>query len=176
MKLKSVSNRDAMSDKPTINVTRGRRNRSKREPSSNKEASGGSFLPGPMDVVSGLVQGVRSVWLAGLGVVGRIEDLGTETFEALVKEGKTWHRTRAEERAAKARRLEQLRDEEEDTVDSFETRVREEIDTVLTQIGLPRRDDVESLRTKIDELEETIDRLSVAVDASGDGPSSEESA
>jgi len=111
-----------------------------------------------MDVVSGLVQGVRSVWLAGLGAIGRVEDVGTEVFDALVEEGKTWHRARAEERAAAARAVQQARDDETPTW-TIEAQIRDEIDTVLTQAGVARRADVEALQERVEALSETVDRL-----------------
>lgn len=115
------------------------------------------------------------MWLAGLGAVGMVEDVVSGTFDALVEEGKTWHRTRAEERAQTARRIEQLREEGDEPLESVETRVRAELDGVLRQVGIARRDEVEALRTEVDTLEETIDRLHEALEKSGRGTRSTES-
>jgi len=148
-----------MGDKPTINVSRGRRSRPRRDASDNtNKSTASSALPGPLDVVSGVVQGVRSVWLAGLGAVGMLEDAGAQVFDALVEEGKTWHRTRAEERAAAARAVQQARDDETPTW-TIEAQIRDEIDTVLTQAGVARRADVEALQERVEALSETVDRL-----------------
>jgi poly(hydroxyalkanoate) granule-associated protein len=156
-----------MADKPTINVTRGRRDRSQRNGTPTRDASAqeSSGLPGPLDVVAGAVQGARRLWLAGLGVLGVVEDSSAAVFDALVEEGREWHRVEAEKRAERARRVEQLRTEPDDAP-ALETRLQRQIDTLLTQAGLPRKEDVETLRAQIDDLTATVDRLTDAIEAS----------
>lgn len=155
-----------MSDKktqPTISVTRGRKERPKKE----KQTQTPSLLPDPMQVVSGVAQGARSLWLAGLGAVSMAEDAGTKAFNALVDEGKSWEQTRRERTAAAARRVKQLRDDSTQAVGAVEERVRAELDDVLERVGVPSQDDMDTLRSEVNALSEKVERLAKALQDNG---------
>lgn len=155
-----------MSDEgPTITVTRGTKKDAPERTSSadqSRPSSGGSGLPGPGTLVSGVVRGARAAWWAGLGMFAVARDAGANIFGALVEEGKSWEQARREEAKERVRQLRRLANER-GTVEGVEKRVREEVDRVLQRIGVPRRSEVEGLRDQIDALGEKIDRLAKAV-------------
>lgn len=152
-------------DGPTINVTRG----SSRERRERTESSGGQFrsssglgLPGSGALVSGAIRGVQNVWWAGLGALAAVRDAGTQIFDALVAEGKSWEQARRERTEKTAQQVQQLA-EESDAVWAVEARVRDEVRAVLRRVGVPRLEEVDDLRAQIDALDEKIERLQNAV-------------
>ena len=155
-----------MSDngQPSINVTRGKRNR--RKSSSGKQSSGSSLLPDPLSVVSGMMQRAQELWWAGLGVVSVAEDAGSKVFGALVEEGKSWEQAQRERRAQTAERVEELTEEGARAVEVVEERVRSEVNEALHRIGVPHRDDIDELRDQIDTLADRMDQLADAIDSS----------
>lgn len=161
-------------DEPTITVTRGKRNKtSKRQgaSSANQSRSSGLGLPGPGAVISGAVRGVRTAWWAGLGLVAAARDAGTQVFEALVEEGKSWEQTERKRREETAQRLAQLRDDEGDAVDTIEATLRSGVHTMLAQTGAARRSDVEEIQKRVDHLSRQVEQIADALDASSEGES-----
>ena len=158
-----------MSDngKPKINVTRGARDR-RRKKGSKKEGSSGSILPNPLALVSGAVQRARQLWWAGLGVLSLAEDAGTKVFDALVEEGKSWEQAQRERRQQTAKRVEELSKEGTEAVEAVEKRVRKEVNDALHRIGVPRRDNIDELRTQIDTLAERMDELAEIIEERAD--------
>lgn len=158
-------------DEPTITVTRGPRSKQskrKRSSSTARSQSSGLSLPGPGAVISGAVRGVRNAWWAGLGVLAMAEKAGSQVFEALVEEGKSWEQARRERTRTRSQQVQRLAEETE-AVDMMEERVREEIGALLQQAGLPRRDHLEALRDRVDALSQKIEHLAQSVeDARGE--------
>jgi poly(hydroxyalkanoate) granule-associated protein len=163
-------------DKPTINVTRGRRNkrngtksghrRSRPEGDTAGSAAGdsSSLLPSLSDVTAAVTQGVQTVWWAGLGTLSMAEDAGTQVFNALVEEGRSWEKARRERTREAARRVQQLGRGGVDAAEALEERVRQEVDEVLQRVGVPNRDDIDDLRGQVDALSQRIDRLATALE------------
>jgi poly(hydroxyalkanoate) granule-associated protein len=151
-----------MSDnKPTINVTRGSRGkkngRSKKKRQSTSNPSGS--LPSAMDVAQSVAETTRRFWLAGLGAISMAEETGTNVFNALVEEGKSWEQARRERTEAATKQLRRIASEGAETAGAIEERVRDEIDGALERVGVPNRDDIDDLRGQVDDLGKKVDRL-----------------
>jgi len=148
---------------PNINITRG--NRSRRRTSSNgskassRSSSGISFS----DVATAAANGVRNAWLAGLGALSYAESVGTQVFDSLVEEGKTWERSRRETQEAVKRKVDELRSGGEDVAQAAEEKVRSEVDSAISRIGVPTQSEMETLRSQVDDLNSKIDRLTRAL-------------
>lgn len=153
-----------MSDdqKPNINVTRGKKERTNNQTSSGK-ASSRSELPGAMEMASGLARGARNLWLAGLGALSVAEEAGTQVFDALIEEGKSWEQERRKQTEKTATQVQQLREDGANAVEAVEDRVRDEVNDVLQRIGVPHRDDIDELRTQVNDLADKMDRLADAI-------------
>lgn len=146
---------------PKINVTRGKKKRSKKK--SSKKKSAGSDLPGAMEMASGLARRAREMWLAGLGALSVAEEAGTQVFNALVEEGKSWEQERRKKTQQTAKQVQSITEEGAQAVEAVEQRVRTEVNDALKQIGVPRRDDVQELRDQVDALSKKMDALADAV-------------
>ena len=153
-------------DGPTITVTRGTKDRSRRRRSRSSRAassaSSGWGLPGPGDVVSGLVRGTRAAWWAGLGLLDVAQSAGAQVFDALVEEGKSWEQAQRERREQRARQVRRAT-RESDAIQAAEERVQEEVNAALQRIGVPSRDDVDALKDQVEALSDRVDRLTDAV-------------
>lgn len=149
-------------DSPKINVTRGKR--SDRTETSSRTTASGSTLPGPMEVASGLARRAQNLWWAGLGALSVAEEAGTQVFDALVEEGKSWEQARRERTQETAEQVEAITQEGTRAVEAVEARVRDEVHEALRRVGVPHRDDVEELRDQVDALSTKLDRLAAAID------------
>ena len=156
-------------DGPTITVTRGERTERsdpRQSASSARSRSSGWGLPGPGAVASSVVRGVRAAWWAGLGVVGAAQDAGTQVFDALVEEGRSWEQARRERTEATARRVQRMTDEPK-VVQAVEERVQTDVNDILRRVGVPSRDDLEELRERVDALGARIEALARSIEESG---------
>jgi poly(hydroxyalkanoate) granule-associated protein len=157
-----------MSDsKPTINITRGKKPSKPASASSGKSSASEADAP---SAGSGFAESVRTLWLAGLGAVSLAEDVGAKTFQSLVEEGKAWEsqRERPTQNAAPddgpPSPVERLRKGGANAMASLERRVRDEVNDIITQVGIPRRQDVEALRDEVGQLSDKVDRLAEMLD------------
>jgi poly(hydroxyalkanoate) granule-associated protein len=103
------------------------------------------------------------MWLAGLGALSVAEEAGTQVFNALVEEGKSWEQERRKQTEQTAKQVRTLTEEGTDAIEAVEERVRDEVNDVLHQMGIPRRDDIDELRDQVDALAEKMDQLADAV-------------
>lgn len=91
------------------------------------------------------------------------EEAGSQVFDALVEEGKSWEQAQRERTEETAERVRALRKEGARAVEVAEERVRDEVRQTLRRIGVPHRDDIHELRDEIDDLSEKMDRLAEAI-------------
>lgn len=98
----------------------------------------------------------RTVWLAGLGALAQVEEEGRELFDDLVERGR-----KLEVRQFKA--LDRTVAKSSDTVKEWSDRVQHTVEDgmrgVLHRVGLPSRDDLGRLSTRLDTLSKKVDRL-----------------
>lgn len=150
---------------PTITVTRGaKRAVQGEEPDPSSRSSTGMRIPGIGDVASGVTQGVRNAWLAGLGVLSVAGEAGSQVFNALVEEGKSWEQTQRERTQSTAQQVRSLRKEGARTVEAMEEMARDEMEAMLKRMGVPRRSDFEELQAEVDELIRKVERLSRSIE------------
>lgn len=158
--------------KPSINVTRG-----KKKPPRSQKASGTKKEPSSNWIPFGLGEGVRDVWLAGLGALSVVEDQGAKLYRALVQEGKNWEKARRKETEAalnetEARTEETLEAAQETVDEQVVRRVREGVDAALDRAGVPTRAAMDDLRQQVNELAKKTDRLAAQLEEQGDSRSS----
>lgn len=159
-------------NKPRINVTRGKKKRPKSKSSSSKKTSASSSawgIPGGLIELSDQVaDGVRDVWLAGLGALSVVEEQGSKLFRGLVEEGKEWEQERRDEVKKALQAPEKATEEAAETAASINQqvteRVREGVDSALERAGVPSRRALDDLRRQVDELSVKADKLAQAME------------
>ena len=132
-------------------------------------------LPELMDFPAGLADSAREVWMAGIGALSSVEEMGADLFNQLVKKGETWEQesrkmlTSATKQAgaavegakATAETLSQKPLAWSSAVEAQVERVVEEsIEGVLHRMNVPTHDEVQDLIQRVSTLSEKVDGLS----------------
>ena len=107
-----------------------------------------------------LSESAQQIWLAGVGAFGRAQAEGTKLFEGLVKEGLNLEQTArkfAGNRTNVVRdvvetRVDQARERATDTWDRLEKVFEDRVQRALTKLGVPGRDDLTDLSTRVETL------------------------
>lgn len=114
-------------------------------------------------MVAGIIDSARLIWLAGLGAFSKAEREGTKLFESLVREGEEIEsRTKkmAEEKVGEVKnKVEDVKSKATDTWDSLEQVFEDRVARVLNRFGIPTNDDVQDLSRRVEELHESVKAL-----------------
>ncbi|VXB31275.1 conserved hypothetical protein [Luteimonas sp. 9C] len=125
-----------------------------RSRSAKSDAAGGEALS------KSISESAQQIWLAGVGAFGRAQAEGTRLFDGLMKEGASLEKTArayANTRAGTVRNVVetgvgQTRDRAADTWDRLEKVFEDRVQRALVKLGVPGRDDVQSLSRRVDAL------------------------
>ncbi len=116
-----------------------------------------------VQLASKIKDSARQIWLAGLGAYTKAEEDAGRFFERLVHEG--------EELESKTRgvvgkhvksvedRVEDVRERATGTWDKLETLFDQRVSGALRRLGIPRREDIESLEARVKTLENEVSTL-----------------
>ena len=170
-KKKSSGAADASSPKPGAKATPG----TKKKAAKKTGLLGLPTLPELMDFPAGLADSAREVWMAGIGALSTVEEMGAELFDQLVKKGENWeHESRkkltaatkqagaaVEGARATAENLSQKPLAWSAAVEAQVERIVEEsIEGVLHRMNVPTHDEVQDLIQRVSTLSGKVDALS----------------
>jgi len=98
----------------------------------------------------------RNVWLAGLGVFARAEEEGRDLFDHLVERGRKF-----ETRQFKSldRTVARTSDQLKEWGDRVQGTVQDGLQGFLHRVGLPSRDDLDHLSSRISTLSKKVDQV-----------------
>lgn len=107
-----------------------------------------------------LLDSAQHIWSAGVGALARAQGEGTDLFEALIKKGmKIEAQTRKLAngkvdvvRGAVEDRVENVREKATDTWDRMEKVFEDRVQRALTRLGVPTREDLNSLSKRVESL------------------------
>lgn len=121
------------------------------------------------DLPAELSERGRDIWLAGLGALSRVEEEGENIFRTLVERGEKFE-ARGRDQIAHA--LEGLKEQQKQATQTFseaagsvERAVSNTVTDTLGRMGVPRREEVKELSSKVSQLSEKLDALSATLDA-----------
>ncbi|WP_372358719.1 phasin family protein [Xanthomonas sp. NCPPB 2865] len=111
-----------------------------------------------------LGESAQTVWLAGLGALGRVQSEGGKLFDSLVREGAAYERS-GQRKAAES--VDELREEVETQFEQArDTAVRgwdklgkafdERVKGVLRTLNIPEQDELENLRREVESLKAQV--------------------
>ncbi|NJC48437.1 UNVERIFIED_ORG: poly(hydroxyalkanoate) granule-associated protein [Xanthomonas campestris] len=111
-----------------------------------------------------LGESAQTVWLAGLGALGRVQSEGGKLFDSLVREGAAYERS-GQRKAAES--VDGLREEVETQFEQArDTAVRgwdklgkafdERVKGVLRTLNIPEQDELENLRREVESLKAQV--------------------
>jgi poly(hydroxyalkanoate) granule-associated protein len=114
-----------------------------------------------------VMDSAQQIWLAGLGAFVKAQAEGGKLFESLVKEGAALDaRTRkvtdakvAEARNSVEATLGQVRERSQETWDKLEKVFEDRVSRALGRLGVPGRDEIRSLSSKVDALAGEVRKL-----------------
>ena len=120
-----------------------------------------------------LVESAQQIWMAGVGAFTRAQGEGSKLFEALVKEGMTIEQSTRKlatgkvdaVRDAVEDRVGVVRERAVDTWDRLETVFETRVQRALNRLGVPAREDLADLTSRVNELNAELRKLGKAAPA-----------
>lgn len=115
-------------------------------------------------------ESAQQIWLAGLGAFAKTQQEGMKVFDALVSEGKSLEsRTRqfasskvSEMMSPMTTSVERAANKATATWDRLEQVFEDRVARALNRLGVPTNKDIHALAKRVEELNETVRRLSAA--------------
>src|SRR5688572_5013457 len=115
----------------------------------------------------------RKIWLAGLGVYSKIDTDGSKLFESLVKDGEKAEKLT---KTAVGKQVDAAKDSAESTKsrmggvkdralgkwDELEGAFDKRLNSAISRLGVPSRNEVKELHSKVDTLTRQIEKLTGA--------------
>ena len=115
----------------------------------------------------------RKIWLAGLGVYSKIDTDGSKLFDTLVKDGekaeklakdaghKVAEGVKSSTSSARSR-VEDVKDLALEKWGELEEAFDKRLNSAITRLGVPSRDEVKALHAKVETLTKHIEKLTAA--------------
>ena len=114
-----------------------------------------------------IMDSAQQIWQAGMGAFARAQEEGGKLFETLVKEGSTLEQKTRKlatgkvdaVRDAVENRVGAVKERASDTWDRLEKVFEDRVQRALTRLGVPGRDDLQSLIARVDTLNAELRKL-----------------
>jgi len=114
-----------------------------------------------------IMDAAQQIWQTSVDALGRAQQEGTRLFEALVREGVNVEKNTRSLAAGKVTsmrdsvetRVDQVKDRATDTWDRLEKLFEERVQRALTRLGVPGREELQSLVDRVDELNARLREL-----------------
>jgi len=101
----------------------------------------------------------QQIWLAGLGAFVKAQQEGSKVFEALVKEGES---VQAKTRKVAEDKVVELTGKATGTWDKLEQVFEDRVARALHSLGVPTKQDIQTLSKRVAELTEVVQKLTEA--------------
>jgi|KBSSwiStaDraftv2_1062776.scaffolds.fasta_scaffold1469717_1 poly(hydroxyalkanoate) granule-associated protein len=117
-----------------------------------------------------LMESAQQIWMAGMGALGRAQEEGSKLFEGLVKEGMTLEQSTRKiatgnvdrMRGAVENTVSHVKDRAQDTWDRLEKVFEDRVSRALARLGVPGRDELQALTSRVEELNRTVSKMNKA--------------
>ncbi len=131
-----------------------------------------------------IVESAQQIWMAGVGAFTRAQGEGSKLFEALVKEGMTIEQTTRKlatgkvdaVRDAVEDRVGVVRERAVDTWDRLEKVFEDRVQRALNRLGVPSREDLTDLTSRVNELTAELRKLTKSAPAKASKPAAKAAA
>jgi poly(hydroxyalkanoate) granule-associated protein len=132
-------------------------------------------LPELLDFPAGLADSAREVWMAGIGALSTVEEIGAGFFDQLVRKGETWEEESRKKLVAASKQAGAAAEGARSTAGSLsqkplawssavekrvEQLVEDSIEGVLHRMNVPTHDEVQELTKHVSKLSDKVDALS----------------
>ncbi|AAW75647.1 phasin family protein [Xanthomonas oryzae pv. oryzae] len=130
----------------------------------NRENAAQGFQAQAEQISRRLGESAQTVWLAGLGALGRVQSEGGKLFDSLVREGAAYERTGQRKAAESVDELrgevetqfEQARDTAMRGWDKLGKAFDERVKGVLRTLNIPEQEELENLRREVESLKAQV--------------------
>jgi len=103
-----------------------------------------------------VVNAGRNVWLAGLGAFSWAEEETRKTFDDLVDRGEKFEKS---EKNVVSKTIDEATTKAKDLGTKVEDTVHDTVTTVLHRAGVPSRDEILTLTSRVEELTKKVEKL-----------------
>jgi poly(hydroxyalkanoate) granule-associated protein len=111
-----------------------------------------------------ITESAQQIWLAGMGAFNRAQAEGGKLFESLVRDGLSLEQTARKFTGARADfvrdavegKVGEARERAADTWDKLEKVFEDRVQRALVKLGVPGRDDLNALTTRVERLTEEL--------------------
>jgi poly(hydroxyalkanoate) granule-associated protein len=132
-------------------------------------------LPEILDFPAGLADSAREVWMAGIGALSTVEEMGAGLFDQLVRKGEHWEEESRKKLVAASKTAGAAAEGARSTAESLsqkplawssavekrvERLVEDSIEGVLHRMNVPTHDEVQQLTKHVAALSDKVDTLS----------------
>jgi len=132
-------------------------------------------LPELLDFPAGLADSAREVWMAGIGALSTVEEIGAGFFDQLVRKGETWEEQSRKKLVAASKQAGAAAEGARSTAGNLsqkplawssavekrvEQLVEDSIEGVLHRMNVPTHDEVQELTKHVSKLSDKVDVLS----------------
>jgi poly(hydroxyalkanoate) granule-associated protein len=113
-------------------------------------------------VQENVLDSAHKIFLAGLGTVKTVGDESGGLFDRMVERGKDLEAQGKKELRSWRKELEKTTSKVEGRVDRLGERLDEQLTGALHRLGVPTRDEIQTLTRRVGELSRKVDRIVVA--------------
>ncbi len=134
--------------------------------SAGKKTSSATKAPQAEQLSKSITESAQQIWLAGVGAFSRAQAEGTKLFDGLVKEGLGLEQTMRKFAGGRAEvvrdvvenRVGQARERATDTWDKLEKVFEDRVQRALVKLGVPSREDLNDLSSRVEALTSELRR------------------
>ena len=106
-----------------------------------------------------IADNAHQIWLAGLGAVATAQEEGGKLFKSLVEKGENFEKA-GKHQVEKARgAVSGVKVVAESYWETFERTIDDKVTAVIHRIGVPTKDEIDTLTAKVESLTDAIDKL-----------------
>ena len=114
------------------------------------------------EIQAEVVESAHKIWLAGLGALAVAEEEGSKLFKSLVERGEDIE-SRGKEHVEKAKgAVNGVKVVAESYWETFERTIDDKISGVIKSIGVPSKDEIDSLSQRVEELTKAVAKIKTA--------------
>ncbi len=134
--------------------------------SAGKKTASAAKAPQADHLSKSISESAQQIWLAGVGAFSRAQAEGTKLFDGLVKEGLGLEQTMRKFAGGRAEvvrdvvesRVGQARERATDTWDKLEKVFEDRVQRALVKLGVPSREDLNDLSSRVETLTNELRR------------------
>jgi poly(hydroxyalkanoate) granule-associated protein len=108
-----------------------------------------------------ITENAHQIWLAGLGAVAMAQEEGGKLFSTLVKKGEGYEKAGRDKFGQAIGAVSGVKVVAESYWETFERTLDDKVTSVIHRLGVPTKDEIDTLTERVESLTAAIDKLRV---------------